>query len=65
LRVFDIRRPAHPVEVAYYNPPGAATAPYRTVSAPAFAPERGEIWYTDGNYGFFALEVTNDAWLGN
>jgi hypothetical protein len=62
LRVFDIRRPTHPVEVAYYNPSGTATAPYRTLSAPAFAPERREIWYTDGNYGFFALAVTNGAW---
>jgi hypothetical protein len=62
LRVFDIRDPAHPVEVAYYNPPGTATAPYRTMSAPAFAPERREIWYTDGNYGFFALKVINGAW---
>jgi hypothetical protein len=62
LRVFDIRDPAHPVEVAYYNPPGTATAPYRTLAAPAFAPERREIWYTDGNYGFFALRLTNGAW---
>lgn len=62
LRVFDIRDPAHPVEVAYYNPPGTTTAPYRAASAPTFVPERREIWYTDGNYGFFALELTNGAW---
>ena len=59
LRVFDIRDPLHPKEVAYFNPPGTPSAPYRALSAPAFAPERNEIWYTDGNYGFFALRLTN------
>lgn len=62
LRVFDIREPAHPVEVAYFNPPGNPAAPYRALSAPAFAPERGQVWYTDANYGFLALELTNGAW---
>jgi hypothetical protein len=57
LRVFDIRDPRHPREVAYFNPPGTPSAPYRALSAPAFAPERNEIWYTDGNYGFFALRL--------
>jgi len=31
--------------------------PRRALSAPAFAPERNEIWYTDGNCGFFALQL--------
>jgi LVIVD repeat-containing protein len=57
LRVFDIRDPLHPREVAYFNPPGTPSAPYRALSAPTFAPERNEIWYTDGNYGFFALRL--------
>ena len=57
LRVFDIRDPHHPREVAYFNPPGTPSAPYRALSAPTFAPERNEIWYTDGNYGFFALRL--------
>ncbi len=30
--------------------------------APAFVPERNEIWYTDANYGFYALRVTNGVW---
>jgi hypothetical protein len=62
LRVFDIRDPLHPAEIAYFNPPGTAAAPYVAMSAPAFVQERGEIWYTDGNYGFYALKVTNGAW---
>jgi len=57
LRVFDIHDPVHPKEVAYFNPPGTPSAPYRALSAPTFAPERNEIWYTDGNYGFFALRL--------
>ena len=57
LRVFDIRDPQHPREIAYFNPPGNPSTPYRALSAPTFAPERNEIWYTDGNYGFFALRL--------
>ena len=57
LRVFDIRDPHRPTEIAYFNPPGAPSVPYRALSAPTFAPERNEIWYTDGNYGFFSLRL--------
>jgi hypothetical protein len=69
LRVFDIHDPEHPTEIAYFNPPlgrqgvGEPRAPYDTFSAPAFVPERSEIWYTDANYGFYALRVTNEVWL--
>lgn len=68
LRIFDIRDPHHPREVAYFNAPldGGAfdSAPGKAgaVSKPAFVPERKEIWYTDSNTGFFAVRVTNDAW---
>ncbi len=66
LRVFDIRDPRHPKEIAYFNAP----IPDRDVvdpsnfamSAPAFAPERGEIWYSDGFSGFYAVQVTNGVW---
>lgn len=63
LRVFDIRDPFHPKEIAYYNAPrpGASATNY-AMSGPAFAPERGEIWYSDGNLGFFAVKVTNGVW---
>jgi hypothetical protein len=52
---------------ANFNPPGefdslGAPKIHSAVSGPAFAPERGEIWYTDLNYGFFALRVTNGVW---
>ncbi len=67
LRVFDIRDPYHPKEIAYFNKPVNGTSPDAppssyAMSAPAFVPERGEIWYADGNSGFWALRVTNGVW---
>jgi hypothetical protein len=32
------------------------------MSSPAFAPERGEIWYSDGFQGFFVLRVDDAVW---
>jgi hypothetical protein len=63
LRVFDIRDAFHPKEIAYYNAPrpGGSATNY-AMSGPAFAPERGEIWYSDGNLGFYAVKVTNGVW---
>ena len=66
LRVFDIRDPAHPKEIAYFNAPlldrDIPEPSSYAMSAPAFAPERGEIWYSDGYSGFYAVKVTNGAW---
>ena len=67
LRMFDIRDPYHPREIAYANFPTNPTkagelASSFAMSAPAFAPERGEVWYADGNSGFYNLHITNGAW---
>ncbi len=66
LRIFDIRDPHHPEEIAYFNAPILdRQLPEPTnyaMSAPAFAPERGEIWYSDGYSGFSAVRVTNGVW---
>jgi hypothetical protein len=67
LRVFDIRDPHHPREIAYFNQPTVdADTPLErgawAMSAPAFAPQRQEIWYSDGNSGFFSIRLTNDVW---
>jgi hypothetical protein len=68
LRVFDIRDPYDPREVAYFNGPiqkvdnrGQTGSAY-AMSSPSFAPERGEIWYSDGNSGFYAVRLTNGVW---
>jgi hypothetical protein len=60
LRIFDIRDPLHPREVAYFNMPPSGGA--HAMSAPAFDPARGDIWYTDGASGFWNVHVTNGAW---
>ncbi len=75
LRIFDISDVANPVEVAYFNAPvqprpafstpfsgGTFMASNYAMSAPAFAPERNEIWYTDAFQGFYAVRLTNDVW---
>lgn len=72
LRIFDIRDPANPKEVAYFNPPlypRAVPVPtessHYAMASPAFVPERKEIWYTDVYSGFYVIRVTNDAWPDN
>ncbi len=67
LRVFDIRDPYRPREIAYFNRPTLPSPTSRdsgayAMSAPAFVPERSEIWYTDGNSGLHALRLTNGVW---
>ena len=69
LRVFDIRDPLHPREVAYANQPIVnARNPARTgayaMSAPAFVPQTRQIWYSDTNTGFFVLQLSPKAWPG-
>ena len=69
LRVFDIRDPRSPREVAYFNAPikPRIVPPARhrpgpsnwAMSSPSFVPERGEIWYSDGLSGFYAVRLTN------
>lgn len=61
LRIFDIRDPYNPKEIAYFNAPRIPKDNW-AMSSPAFVPERKEIWYTDGNSGFYVIRVTNNAW---
>ena len=63
LRIYDIRDPEHPKEIAYYNPGGTAQGKSSSMTAQVhFVPERGEVWSTDGGKGFFVLRFTNHAW---
>lgn len=70
MRVFDIRDPHAPKEIAYFNAPLSPTHEAGTeggsyaMSAPAFDPDDEHIWYTDGNSGFHAFELTNGVWPG-
>jgi hypothetical protein len=71
LRVFDIRDPENPKEIAYFMPPpstisatGGSFIDERAnwaMSQPAFALERNEIWYSDGTSGFYVLRLTDDV----
>ncbi len=68
LRVFDIRDPHHPREVAYFSAPlspritPVLEASNYAMASPSFVPERKEIWYSDVYSGFYAVRVTNGAW---
>jgi hypothetical protein len=72
LRVFDIRDPLHPKEIAYFVAPpdtvsttGGPVIDERAnwaMSQPDFVPKRGEIWYSDGTSGFYALKMDPDVW---
>ncbi len=66
LRIFDIRNPVKPVEVGYFNAPILPGVDFVksgafAMSAPAWAPARNEVWYTDGNSGFYSLKLTGAA----
>jgi hypothetical protein len=64
LRVFDIRNVTHPVEVAYFNKPApnsTATSGAYAMSAPAYDPARHDIWYDDGDSGFYVVHVTRGS----
>ena len=67
LRVFDVRDPKEPREVAYFNKPDTDNeVPLErgahAMSAPAFVPERNEVWYSDGNSGFWNVRLAKKAW---
>ena len=66
LRVFNISDVAHPTEVAYFNKPlmpGAdpvypMKAGAFAMAAPAYDQATHDIWYTDGNSGFYVVHLT-------
>jgi hypothetical protein len=68
LRVFNISSPSKPVEVAYFNKPllaGHGTNPNQVgafaMSAPAYDEATHDIWYSDGNSGFYVVRLTAAA----
>ncbi|MCW2616616.1 MAG: hypothetical protein JWN08_3610, partial [Frankiales bacterium] len=61
LRVFDIRDPRKPVEIAYFVAPTDG-GPNAALASASFVPERSEVWYSDGDRGFYVLRLTNGVW---
>jgi hypothetical protein len=68
LRVFDIRDVRHPRELAYFNKPllpGGNTVPTKAgafaMSAPAYDEATHDIWYSDGNTGYYVVRLTGPA----
>lgn len=69
LRVFDIRDVRNPREIAYFNQPmmpgDDEVVPIKAggfaMAAPAYDPTSGDIWYTDGHSGFYAVRLTKGA----
>jgi hypothetical protein len=66
LRVFNISDPRHPREVAYFNKPAPNNLPLTSgsyaMSAPTFDLRHHQVWYADGDSGFYAVKLTNGAW---
>jgi hypothetical protein len=71
LRVFDIGDVRHPKEIAYFNPggdghaaPGSFGGTYGgyTSAQPRIIPERGEIWFTDQDRGFYVVRFGAGVW---
>jgi hypothetical protein len=68
LRVFSVKDPKRPVEIGYFNAPSTpGVFPMDgnfAMSAPAFVPQRKEIWYSDGFHGFYVVRLTAGAFAG-
>jgi len=64
LRVFDIRDPRHPRELAYFNKPttsGRLNTGAFGMSAPAYDPASHDVWYADGNQGLYVVHLVGAA----
>ena len=66
LRVFDISDPLHPRETAYFNKPAPNALPLTSgayaMSAPSFDLANKQVWFADGDSGFYTVRLTNGAW---
>lgn len=71
VRVFDIRDPLQPREIAYFSPPARTDSVVdgkglcsclHTGSTVAFVPERGEMWVSGQESGFHVVRFTNGVW---
>ena len=51
LRIVDLRKPANPVEIAYFKPGDPCMSHVR------YRPESGQIWFACNASGFYVVEV--------
>ena len=70
LRIFTLRTRG-PREVAYFVAPpsapveqGRGREQLRRIQTCSSIPARQQVWYSDGNSGFYALKLTQRAWPG-
>src|SRR4051812_14659853 len=66
IRVYDIRNPAAPKEMAYFNPgttdsPAGAIA-NATVARPVIRSDLGQIWFADIAKGFHVVQFRDGVW---
>jgi hypothetical protein len=61
IRVFDVRDPAHPKEVAYFNPGDVQAGPGVTLDHAwahvRWIPETGQLWFSTASGGFWVAEL--------
>ncbi len=61
IRVVDVRDPAHPVEVAYFNPgdvdPGPGVRLDNAWGHPKYDAATGQIWFATASGGFWVVEL--------
>jgi hypothetical protein len=63
IRVYDVRDPARPKEIAYYNPPAkAGQQPGWCAAIPILDAARGMVYSTCTDSGFLALKFKNGVW---
>src|SRR3954452_10048791 len=70
VRIFDIRDPYHPQEIAYFNPggtPGPRPGSQRGGGTSGYTSAMvrfvgDQVWFTDQDKGFYATRFTNGAW---
>jgi hypothetical protein len=63
IRVYDVRDPARPKEIAYYNPPAkTGQQPGWCGAIPILDAEKGMIYSTCADSGTLALKFTNGVW---
>lgn len=68
VRVYDIRDPRNPHEIAYYNPgtvkspDGSAFTANATVARPVIRSDLGQIWFPDIAKGFHVVQFRDGVW---